>query len=462
MRCASRTSSWPFMSSEPTLSRPTVGLGHAVDGAVEGLAHDGELDQLLGVAVDVGADVQHGGDALQASASWPRGRAGPGRRSCAGSAWRSPSGRRCCRPRRRRRPRPSSPPRRRSTWLEPLPRRRAWAGFSSMAMTLSVWRTSRRRRPARQPGQLGADRRLVAVQQEAHALAAVAPAQRDAGDDDGRPVVAAHGVDGNHAGIGQGVAYAPVQRRRAALQSRGTIQPAPRRCKRARRLRQPSPVAFGLQPLQHREGRDFGRLRRAVVELGARLARERIELQRQMLDRHSPPGRSRRPPARPADRRVRIELDLAAVRLAGRSGCPAARRARRSRPRSSLEGLQGDAADLRRRRARTGRRISPPSSQGATVSSAVEGRPAPPDPAPWRSARASRRRAPASRVTARGRPRASRTASLPAAGRSAHAATSGQRAPSARLQRLAPPGAARCGQHIGRQRRRRGRRPRSA
>ena len=68
-RWASRTSSWPFMSSEPTLSMPTLGRLPApsapCDGAVEGLAHDGELDQLRGVAVDVGAHVEHGGDAAQ-------------------------------------------------------------------------------------------------------------------------------------------------------------------------------------------------------------------------------------------------------------------------------------------------------------------------------------------------------------------------------------------------------------
>ncbi len=48
---ASRTSSWPFMSSEPTFSRPTVGRGSPRRARrVEGLAHDGELDQLRGVA----------------------------------------------------------------------------------------------------------------------------------------------------------------------------------------------------------------------------------------------------------------------------------------------------------------------------------------------------------------------------------------------------------------------------
>ncbi len=64
MACASRTSSWPFCSSEPTLSRPTVGRVGAVHRVVEGRAHDRELDQLLGVALDVGVDVQHRRDAL--------------------------------------------------------------------------------------------------------------------------------------------------------------------------------------------------------------------------------------------------------------------------------------------------------------------------------------------------------------------------------------------------------------
>ena len=39
-------------------------LGHAVGGAMEGLAEDGELDQALGVAIDIGPDVENRGDSL--------------------------------------------------------------------------------------------------------------------------------------------------------------------------------------------------------------------------------------------------------------------------------------------------------------------------------------------------------------------------------------------------------------
>ena len=70
-RCASRTSSCPFTSSEPTLRMPTVGRqGSAAPGSPwtaqwKASPRMANCDQHRGVAVDVGAHVQHGGDAAQ-------------------------------------------------------------------------------------------------------------------------------------------------------------------------------------------------------------------------------------------------------------------------------------------------------------------------------------------------------------------------------------------------------------
>ena len=46
----------------------------AVDRRLEGLAHDGEFDQLGRITVDVGADVQHGGNAAQGRPAGDNGR----------------------------------------------------------------------------------------------------------------------------------------------------------------------------------------------------------------------------------------------------------------------------------------------------------------------------------------------------------------------------------------------------
>ena len=56
--CASTTSSRPFPASSPTVSRPTRGSLDAEHRLAEGGAEEGELDQVLGAHVDVGADVE--------------------------------------------------------------------------------------------------------------------------------------------------------------------------------------------------------------------------------------------------------------------------------------------------------------------------------------------------------------------------------------------------------------------
>ena len=51
----SRVRALPLESSSPMESRPTRGLGDAENVAGVHVAHDGELDEVVGVAVDVGA-----------------------------------------------------------------------------------------------------------------------------------------------------------------------------------------------------------------------------------------------------------------------------------------------------------------------------------------------------------------------------------------------------------------------
>ena len=58
------TTSLPLMSSSPILRSPIVGPVDAFHGGHQRTAHDGKLDELLGRAVDVGAQVQHRGLAL--------------------------------------------------------------------------------------------------------------------------------------------------------------------------------------------------------------------------------------------------------------------------------------------------------------------------------------------------------------------------------------------------------------
>ena len=55
---ASRSVSSPFSSSEPTFSSPMDGRGQPEHGAREHVAHHGELDQVARVALHVGAEVQ--------------------------------------------------------------------------------------------------------------------------------------------------------------------------------------------------------------------------------------------------------------------------------------------------------------------------------------------------------------------------------------------------------------------
>ena len=65
MRWASRTSSWPFSSSEPTLSRPTVGRVEPCTARWKAAPMMANSTSRCGVAVDVGADVEHGRAASQ-------------------------------------------------------------------------------------------------------------------------------------------------------------------------------------------------------------------------------------------------------------------------------------------------------------------------------------------------------------------------------------------------------------
>ena len=112
-----------------------------VHGLEIGLAHDGEFDQLLGVGIDVGAEVEHGA-----------------RRPCASASRATSAGRRT--PsivRRISSDMPISTPVLPAETAaiaspfftdsmafhidEPLPRRTAWPGFASIAdRTASVWR----------------------------------------------------------------------------------------------------------------------------------------------------------------------------------------------------------------------------------------------------------------------------------------------------------------------------------
>ena len=56
--------SLPLIASSPMLSRPDRRLVLAFDRADQGAAHHGELQQVLGAAVDVGAEVEDGGVAV--------------------------------------------------------------------------------------------------------------------------------------------------------------------------------------------------------------------------------------------------------------------------------------------------------------------------------------------------------------------------------------------------------------
>ena len=59
MRPASRTASRPLTSSTPMFSRPTVGRSISNSDARHGAAHHRELDEVLRIGADRGADVEH-------------------------------------------------------------------------------------------------------------------------------------------------------------------------------------------------------------------------------------------------------------------------------------------------------------------------------------------------------------------------------------------------------------------
>ncbi len=62
----------------------------------------------------------------------------------------------------------------------------------------------------RVPGQLSVQGLFVAMQQESHLPAAQAlQGERHRGGHDGRPMIAAHGVDRDHYGVRHGGAWAP-------------------------------------------------------------------------------------------------------------------------------------------------------------------------------------------------------------------------------------------------------------
>ncbi len=75
LRAASRISSPPLISSTPILSRPTVGRARSNSALRHGAAHDGERLQVVGVAADGGAEIEHDRVAAQWSAR-SRGQAG--------------------------------------------------------------------------------------------------------------------------------------------------------------------------------------------------------------------------------------------------------------------------------------------------------------------------------------------------------------------------------------------------
>ena len=99
--------------------------------------------------------------------------------------------------------------------LEPLPRRSARAGFSSLVMRWSVWRTSLSARTAARLGQFRRDGGLVAMQQETH-LASRQPLQGEfgAGHGYGRAMIPAHRIDRDHKRSGHGSTKIPVRANR--------------------------------------------------------------------------------------------------------------------------------------------------------------------------------------------------------------------------------------------------------
>ena len=149
-----------------------------------------------GVGADRRADVEH--DRFAAQRRPHRGDRRPldAAAACAGRTSPSPSARRCCRPRRRNRPRPSSPPRSPATSTTTRrPARSAWLGLSVILIATSVWTTcdSRgERRDARREAarsRFSSPNRMKRMSGRRSSAIAAASARRR------RPVVAAHRVE---------------------------------------------------------------------------------------------------------------------------------------------------------------------------------------------------------------------------------------------------------------------------
>ena len=182
-------------------------LGEAEHAARIGRAHDRELDEVLRIALGVGAEVEH--DDVGVAERRQQARRAPAGRcpaSSAARAWTSPSARRCCRPTARRRPSPSF------TALIAMPievvraRRIAWLGFSLAAIASGEWTTrDALARFAVAAASSASTCRFVTVEGEAAASGPCVSARDGAGDHRRRAAVAAHRVDCD--------AWAPVHAR---------------------------------------------------------------------------------------------------------------------------------------------------------------------------------------------------------------------------------------------------------
>jgi hypothetical protein len=98
--------------------------------------------------------------------------------------------------------------------LEPLPRRKACAAFSSEAITLSVWRTSQTAAAVGSRANSALILGFVAMQQKSRrARSQPFDGQGHPGRRDSRPMIAAHGVDGNYDRFGHAALRPPNARR---------------------------------------------------------------------------------------------------------------------------------------------------------------------------------------------------------------------------------------------------------
>ena len=181
-----------------------AGFGRAVHRAMKGLADNGEFDQALGVAVDIGANIQHRLDALGRRPARHQGRAleaGHHAQNQLGDSHQRASvagGDGGVRPALANR-------------LHRIPQAGALAaahglgGFLVRADDQVGMLDVAQRRRARRLRQLGVDLRLVAMQQEANSGGSpLGQVAGDGGDDHGRAMVAAHGVDRDYGGVSQG------------------------------------------------------------------------------------------------------------------------------------------------------------------------------------------------------------------------------------------------------------------